>query len=457
MKERFLIESLRLYPNATQDQIAQLCMDLLKNDRKEMLIFADPTEDRQYMGVVLDKYYTEALSDSVTVRRTEKSGDYQVISLTRSSVRAYVGAMLRKLQDCQPEPEIDIDQLFAPETSQGTEPITEMWEELDSVQMPETPEMKLSRFLQENTPLQIENELNAQIIGQPELTKAVADFLYYHALRQLHPDLPQRPLMISGPSGNGKTEVWRAAQRLYGELFTIKIIDGSNISCEGWAGSFKIGNYVDAEMTQGGILVVDEFDKLVKPKHNSKGDNVSMDVQAEFLKLIEGEYRGAKDKKYSPITSKKMGFVMVGAFEALREEKQRRRAVTPRIGFCVEPVKSVEAPVQTSDGFSDEDFICYGIMPEIVGRIATKCSVLELNEKAYMEIIRNPNSRVSQIEKVLKQYGVQITDVISNEELRSLIAASKGNRTGVRWVSAQVESRLLESIRGKGLCMSQAS
>lgn len=63
----------------------------------------------------------------------------------------------------------------------------------------------------------MEQELNKRIFGQPELTKAVADFLYYHALRQLHPELPQRPLLISGPSGSGKTEVWRVASRLYSD------------------------------------------------------------------------------------------------------------------------------------------------------------------------------------------------------------------------------------------------
>ena len=111
---------------------------------------------------------------------------------------------------------------------------------------------------------------------------------------------------------------------------------------------------------------------------------------------------------------------------------------------------------RSGDGFSDEDLIRYGIMPEIVGRIASKCNVVELNEKAYMEIIRGPHSRVSLIEKVLRQYGVAVEDVLSNEELGALIAASKSNRTGVRWVSAQVEGRLLETIRGEGLRPTQA-
>lgn len=435
MEDMIQIESFKVYPNATPQQMAQYIEDMQKQDKKEMLVFADLENPLRYVAVVLTKYYTPALSDSATVRETVDAGDFQQLSITRGGMRAYLGLLLRKMHYAPQEDDVLPEMVF--DTEESADPLYAIFNE---------PPAK--RFLREQTPLQIEQALNQQVIGQPQLTKAVADFLYYHALRQLHPELPQRPLMISGPSGNGKTEVWRAAERLYGDVFKIQIIDGSNISCDGWAGNFKISNFVTAAIADGGILVVDEFDKLVKPKHNSKGDNVSLDVQAELLKLLEGEYAISGKKN---VNSKKMGFVMVGAFESLREEKKNRCVEAPKVGFCTQPVKPV---VQTSEALSDRDFIRYGIMPEIVGRIAAQCTVVELNETAYLQIIRNPNSRVSQIEKVLKAYGTDIDDVLSEEELRRLIATSRSNRTGVRWVSAQVEGRLLESIRSKGLALS---
>ena len=433
MEEMILIESFKVCPVATQQQMADCIAELLKNDKKELRIFPDPENPQRYVGVLLAKYYTQELSGMAAVRETVQTGDFQQIYISRGGMRAYLGMLMRRMQAASIE-----------EMSDSFAEILDV-EPLDLFD----PDQPIKEFLEHNPPVRIEKALNEQVIGQPELTKAVADFLYYHALRQLHPDLPQRPLMITGPSGNGKTEVWRAVMRLYSQVFKIKIIDGSNISCDGWAGNFKISTHVDATIAEGGILVVDEFDKLVKPKHNSKGDNVSLDVQAEFLKLIEGEYSLGKRN----LTSKKMGFVMVGAFEALREEKKSRSTQPKQIGFSAE--QAAPSAVE-SESFSDRDFIRYGIMPEIVGRIAAKCSVVELNEKAYMAIIRNPNSRVSQIERVLKSYGTNIEDVLSDEELRRLIAASKTNRTGVRWVSAQVEGRLLESIRRKGLGMLSA-
>lgn len=447
MENTILIETLKVYAQATQEQVIQYLEELLKTDRKEMLLFPDPTDPMRYIAMLLEKYYTPELTESFSVRGTERTDAFRSIYLSRTSVRSYIFTLMRKFNPSQSNHTDNLaEQLLGEEVTEN--------KEKRSIPFMNGKPLTAIQFLTTKTPSQIEAELNAQIMAQPELTKVVADFLYYHVLRQLHPDLPQRPLMIYGPSGNGKTEVWRAAERLYGNLFPIRIIDGSGISCDGWAGNFKLSHYIDETISKGGILVVDEFDKLVKPRHNSKGDNVSLDVQAEFLKLLEGEYSIRKDKGNLELTSKKMGFVLVGAFEGLREEKMRQRADAPHIGFCQEKNKRSE---ETVDTLTDEDFIRYGIMPEIVGRIASKCGVAELDEMAYLQILRNPNSRVAQIEKVLKLYGVQITDVLTEEELRKLILTSKSNRTGVRWVSAQVEARLLEAIRQNGLQLTQAN
>ena len=304
-------------------------------------------------------------------------------------------------------------------------------------------------FLQSYSPVKIQQELEQQVVGQEDLTKSVADFLYYHALRQRHPELPQRPLLIAGPSGSGKTEVWRVAEKLYGHLFRVQIVDGSNLSCDGWSGNYKLSTFVTQKLTDGGILVVDEFDKLVKPKYASGGENVALQMQSEFLKLLEGEHQVTVNKKQTEINSKKMGFVMVGAFEELRDQKEAKCSRSKAIGFCQNAAE--EQRDASGYAFSDEDFISFGIMPEIVGRIATRCATKPLDDQAYLNIIRSSHSRVAAIEKVLMQYGIQTSDVISLEELRDLISKSKSNRTGVRWVSAQVESRLLEAIREQGL------
>ena len=176
---------------------------------------------------------------------------------------------------------------------------------------------------------------------------------------------------------------------------------------------------------------------------------MALQMQSEFLKLLEGEHRVTVNKKQTETDSRKMGFVMVGAFEELRDRKEDKLRKSMAIGFCQNTQE--EQTDAVGYDFSDEDFISFGVMPEIVGRIATRCATKPLDDRAYLNIIRSSHSRVAAIEKVLMQYGIRTADVIPPEELRALISKSKSNRTGVRWVSAQVESRLLEAIREQGL------
>lgn len=437
MEEKILIQNLKFYPYITMEQAQAFMDELEKSDRNEMLVFPDFDQPNRHLCVLLEKYYTPTLTDSCTVRDMSVCESFRLFTITRGAFRAYLSYLGKQM-----------DPNYKPPTPQSFAEKDDPFEVFlsDTVSPPQPPaEDPVLTFLQRNTPAKIQQALDRQVIGQEELTRAVADFLYYHAMRQKHPQLPQRPLLITGPSGSGKTEVWRAAGKLYGHVFQIQIMDGSNLSCDGWSGNYKLSTFVTAKLAQGGILVVDEFDKLVTPKFTSGGDNVSLQMQSEFLKLFEGEHHVTENKRQTDITSKMMGFVLVGAFEGLREKKNRAKECRS-IGFG----HHTEAAAVTAD-FTDEDFISFGIMPEIVGRIAVKCATRPLDENAYMNIIRGKYSRVAVIEGVLRQYGILVADVISTEELRKMIETSKANRTGVRWVSAQVENRLLEAIREQGL------
>ena len=448
MEKKMLIETVSWHLNADAEKIRQLTQELLENDRPELLLFPHPDKPMYIMAMALQKYATDHLLDSSYVRDSVKESGFLCFSLSRSTLPNYLRRLSRHNIGIS-----DISQSEPADFSPSLLDIKKAFADDPGVTTFETASDRYLKFLKTKTPAIIEQELNEQVIGQPQLTKAVADFLYYHALRQQHPSLPQRPLLIAGPSGSGKTEVWRVAQKLYGSTFFIQIIDGSNISAEGWAGNYKIDTYLDSESTNGGILVVDEFDKLATPKHSSSGENVSLSIQAEFLKLVEGEYRVSKKKELTSMTSKMMGFVMVGAFEALRQWKQSIQSAPAkvRIGFCSEAVKEKTVPAPVSTELTDEDFIAFGIMPELLGRIAAKCATKALDAGAYLNIIRGPHSRVAALAQVLEMYGVRLGDILSDEDILALVETSKNNRTGVRWVSAQVETLLLEAIREHGL------
>lgn len=290
------------------------------------------------------------------------------------------------------------------------------------------------------TPAKIEEMINEYIIGQPELSKAVADFLYYHKLRTIHPELPIRNLLIAGSSGTGKTEVFRCVQKLFEDI-KLKIADGSRVTKDGWTGNYKLKDILNSEID---ILVIDEADKLCKPSFASGGHNVSEDMQSEFLKLLEGEYESSGRKNLFSQPNK-ISIVFVGAFEDIRKKKKKESEIRP-IGFGND-----YAGETATHEITDEDLIEFGMMPELVGRIANKVTTNDLSNEDYITIMKNPHSRLSSLMDVLKQYDVQVEDIITKEMVVDLINKSKENRTGFRWVSAQVESMVLDTFHEKGL------
>lgn len=311
-------------------------------------------------------------------------------------------------------------------------------------------ESPTKKFLNEQTPAKIATKLNEYVLGQEELTKATADFLYYHAMRLENPQLSPRPILISGPSGSGKTEVWRVVQELYGDVFKIKIVNGARITQEGWKGNTKALSFINEDLADGGILVVDEFDKLATPQYSSGGDNVAGRIQSEFLKLLEGEevfFAADKRGRMSSVevTSKTMGFVLVGAFdELLQNQETQPKAVG--FGRTSEPHQ-----LNKQICLTDENLIEFGVLPELIGRVAQKCTTRNLSAEDYLRIIKNDNSRVSKLLSVLKRYDANIESVISDDEILRLVQTSKVNRTGVRWVSSQVENLLLQQIYNNGI------
>jgi len=442
MEFKFEHVSLHLFADAKQTE--ELLTELVRQQRSELMILRDIDNPGQFRGVVPERFYTDRLEGLYGVEKVWRQGGCVILDIRGQAIHGFFNRLVRMINPLQvaKRQTTDEDIQWFLNMEARRKPLPAQPEEAKP-----SPVRHVEAFLRNNSPVTIEQALNQRIMGQEAMTAAVADFLYYHALRLLHPQLPPRPLLISGPSGCGKTEVWRKVSELYGSIFPVKIIDGSNLSCDGWAGNFKVSTFLDRKLTEGGILVVDEFDKLVKPKHSARGENVSYDMQSELLKLMEGEYRLTENKKETDMTTRKMGFVMTGAFADLQKKKQQTFAEEKRIGFCAAETNREEKDT----ALENEDFIAYGVMPELMGRIAVHCEAKQLTEQVYLDIIWGPYSRVTQLSKVLAIYGVDVAGEVTDGEILELIAQSKQCGTGVRWVAAQVENRILERIREKGL------
>lgn len=349
------------------------------------------------------------------------------------------------------EHELELTQEITTETSQDKELNEKIEDSFDDIDTFDTLTAKIyanahSTFLSQYTIQMVQDELKQYVLGQDELVKHVATFIYYHILRQMNKNLNIRPLLISGPSGSGKTEIWRAAKKVFDKYLRIEIVDGSTITQSGWSGQRKFSSIL-RDLDTATILVIDEFDKLAAPAHSKGGENVSHHIQAECLKLLEGDYNttgfrvDADSSDIIRYDASTLGIVLVGAFEGIRSDKENRKE---RIGFGGEMRN--KAKYEALVPITDEDLIKFGVLPELVGRISDKCTVNKLTAQQYLEIIKNQHSRVSVLVKELEKLGIDATKEIDDDKIIQLAEQSQSNMLGVRWVSSQIENMLLDLL-----------
>lgn len=258
------------------------------------------------------------------------------------------------------------------------------------------------------TPKLIYQYLGEHVYGQEEAKRGAAMLVYNHL--QGH----RRNMLVAGPTGCGKTEIWRTLQKKFS---FIKIINGPQLSCDGWKGSYHVKDIFLEEkpqMREHMIVVVDEADKLFEPMVGSGGTDFSRSIQNEFLKLIDGDQvtfvneDNRKDPQTAKIDCRNISFVFCGSFEMLRNNKEDRSSA---IGFS----SSTETADLTSE-VTEEDLVLYGnIRREIAGRI-DKIVMLQLlvqmtsirscrAKTRFLRSVRLPDSTASKFLWMRKQGG----------------------------------------------------
>ena len=298
-------------------------------------------------------------------------------------------------------------------------------------------------FIETHPPSVIESEINEYIIDQPNLTRKVADFLYYQALRNQHPELPARPMLIAGPSGSGKTEVWRVAKKLYSQVFKITFVNAANITSDGWSGSNKLANYITNGASDS-ILILDEADKMFSPRFSIGNVNTSIDVQSEFLKVIEENEYSIKMKNEVDCVIKNLGVVFIGAFESIREEKTQH--ANQSIGFASQKIEEARY-----NGITRNDLLKFGVISELVGRISVICNTHPLSKEQCLKIVHNSKSRLTIIADLLAENGIDSWKDLPNERIIEMIEKAETDKFGVRNVLSKIETIMLNSIHENGL------
>lgn len=288
------------------------------------------------------------------------------------------------------------------------------------------------------TPRQIYDLLDEEIYGQEEAKRAAAMVVYNHSRRTCP---GRRNLVMAGPTGCGKTEIWRVLQRYYPRIL---ILDAPRLSSDGWRGSLHFYDAFDRDDPDPGniILVLDEMDKALSPRIASGGTDVSRMLQNELLKIMDGdtvEYN--KDDRNNPqhlvVDCSHTSVVICGSFSDMLDSKKQLCRIA--IGFSDSSAGSEEEGLYTV-----EDLMKYGNMrDEIAGRVNQIVALSPMTQDDYLRMldlhtVKSPLVRLS--DSVRKRLTL---NEVTREELAET-AARTG--LGVRYLRSWLQKRLDEQV-----------
>lgn len=280
-----------------------------------------------------------------------------------------------------------------------------------------------------------ERNREAEKSKESEAKRGAAIMLYHHMKGR------RRNMILTGPTGCGKTEIWRTLKK---QFPFIKIVNGPQLACDGWKGSYHMKDIFLEEPTEKVkklLVVIDEADKLFEPMVGSGGTDFSRAIQNEFLKVMDGDevtfVPEEPGKNPVSIDCSNISFVFCGSFETLREN---RCSANSGIGFG----QNRKSDPKEDRNLTEEDLIEYGnVRREIAGRIQQIVVLDDLDATDFEQIMKSPK-RMSPIRQIEEQYEVKME--MADRTRQSLARRAADSGLGCRYIRSQIQGMLDEKI-----------